>query len=141
MPPTTSACCSAKSASRATRCSAGAASSSSPGEGSLSAYLASLRRLQELDLAVLAPGHGQYVYDPAAKLDAYIEHRLDRERMLLEALDGGARSEDELLDRAWPDAPSRLRFPAGLSLRAHIEKLAEEGRLPDGVDPGLLPKS
>lgn len=111
-----------------------------PGEGSLSAYLASLRRLRELGLAVLAPGHGQYVYDPAAKLDAYIEHRLERERKLLAALDGGARSEDELLDRAWPDAPSRLRFPAGLSLRAHLEKLAEEGRVPDGVDPELLPR-
>jgi glyoxylase-like metal-dependent hydrolase (beta-lactamase superfamily II) len=110
-----------------------------PGEGSLSAYLASLRRLRELDLAVLAPGHGQYVYDPKAKLDAYIAHRLERERLLLEALDAGARSEDELLDRAWSDAPARLRFPAGLSLRAHIEKLAEEGRLPADVDPALLP--
>ena len=32
-----------------------------PGEGSLSAYLASLRRLLKLDLEVLCPGHGPYV--------------------------------------------------------------------------------
>ena len=51
-----------------------------PGEGSLSAYLDSLRRLRELDLEVLCPGHGPYVWDPRAKLDEYIEHRLDRER-------------------------------------------------------------
>jgi glyoxylase-like metal-dependent hydrolase (beta-lactamase superfamily II) len=110
-----------------------------PGEGSLSAYLASLHRLRAMDLDVLAPGHGPYVYDPAAKLDEYVSHRLERERLLVAALDAGARTEDELLDSAWADAPANLRFPAGLSLRAHVEKLAEERRLPDGVDPALLP--
>jgi glyoxylase-like metal-dependent hydrolase (beta-lactamase superfamily II) len=103
----------------------------SPGEGSLAAYLDSLRALRELDLEVLCPGHGPYVRDPAAKLDEYIEHRLERERMLVEALDAGARTEAELLDRAWSDAPEHLRFAAALTLRAHLEKLADEGRLPD----------
>ena len=70
-----------------------------PGEGSLSAYLDSLRRLRSLDLEALCPGHGPVVWDPAAKLDEYIAHRLDRERRLLEALDAGLRTEDELLGR------------------------------------------
>jgi glyoxylase-like metal-dependent hydrolase (beta-lactamase superfamily II) len=104
-----------------------------PGEGSLSAYLDSLRRLRELDLEVLCPGHGPFVWDPAAKLDEYIEHRLDRERRLLEALGAGLRTEGELLDRAWSDAPPDLRPAAALTLRAHLEKLAEEGLLPEGV--------
>ena len=101
-----------------------------PGEGSLSAYLDSLRALRELDLDVLCPGHGPYVHDPRAKLDEYIAHRLERERLLLEALDAGARTEDELLDRAWADAPAHLRGVAALTLRAHMEKLEDEGRLP-----------
>jgi glyoxylase-like metal-dependent hydrolase (beta-lactamase superfamily II) len=105
-----------------------------PGEGSLSDYLDSLRRLRELPLEVLCPGHGPYVWDPAAKLDEYIEHRLERERRLLDALDAGLRTRDELLDRAWSDAPAELREFAALSLASHLEKLAEEGRLPDGVD-------
>ena len=63
-----------------------------PGEGSLSAYLDSLRRLRELDLDVLCPGHGPYVWKPHAKLDEYIDHRLDRERRLVEALDEGSRT-------------------------------------------------
>jgi glyoxylase-like metal-dependent hydrolase (beta-lactamase superfamily II) len=104
-----------------------------PGEGSLSAYLDSLRRLRELDLNVLCPGHGPYVRDPAAKLDEYIAHRLDRERRLVAALDAGLRTRDELLDAAWPDAPPGLRPAAALTLVAHLEKLAEEGRLPDDV--------
>lgn len=108
-----------------------------PGEGSLSAYLDSLRRLRALDLEVLCPGHGPYVWDPAAKLDEYVEHRLDRERRLLEALDAGLRTQNELLDSAWSDAPPELRYFAGLSLASHLEKLEEEGRLPAGVErPG-----
>lgn len=100
-----------------------------PGEGSLSAYLDSLRRLRQLELDVLCPGHGPYVWDPVAKLDEYIEHRLDRERRLIEALDSGLRSHDDLLDAAWADAPPELRPAARLTLEAHLEKLAEEGRL------------
>jgi glyoxylase-like metal-dependent hydrolase (beta-lactamase superfamily II) len=105
-----------------------------PGEGSLSAYLDSLRRLRALPLSVLCPGHGPYVREPAAKLDEYIEHRLERERRLVEALAAGLRSRDELLDAAWSDAPAELRYFAGLSLASHLEKLAEEGRLPENVE-------
>jgi glyoxylase-like metal-dependent hydrolase (beta-lactamase superfamily II) len=105
-----------------------------PGEGSLSAYLDSLRRLRELDLDVLCPGHGPYVWDPTAKLDEYIEHRLERERRLVEALAAGMRTRDELLDFAWSDVPAGLRAFAVLSLQSHLEKLAEEGRLPGGVE-------
>jgi glyoxylase-like metal-dependent hydrolase (beta-lactamase superfamily II) len=105
-----------------------------PGEGSLSAYLDSLRRLRELELAWICPGHGPVVADPRAKLDEYIAHRLDRERRLMEALDAGGRSRDALLDSAWADAPKDLRFAAALTLEAHLEKLEEEGRLPEGVE-------
>lgn len=108
-----------------------------PGEGSLSAYLESLRRLSDLELDLLCPGHGPYVRNPRAKLDEYLAHRLDRERALLNALQAGARTEGDLLDRAWSDVPERLRFPAGLTLRAHLEKLAEEDRLPGDLDPEL----
>jgi glyoxylase-like metal-dependent hydrolase (beta-lactamase superfamily II) len=101
-----------------------------PGEGSLSAYLDSLRRLRALDLEVLCPGHGPYVWDPAAKLDEYIAHRLDRERRLLAALEAGLRTEEELLDAAWSEVPESLRPAARLTLEAHLEKLRLEGRLP-----------
>ena len=104
------------------------------GEGSvfvsadLAGYLDGLRRLRALDLAVLCPGHGPPIWEVRAKLDAYLEHRLDRERRLLAALEQGLRSEDELLDAAWDDAPAELRPFAAASLRAHMEKLRSEGR-------------
>jgi glyoxylase-like metal-dependent hydrolase (beta-lactamase superfamily II) len=98
--------------------------------GRLREYLAALERLRALDLAVLCPGHGPPVWEPAAKLTEYIEHRGQREAKLLAALDAGLRTRDELLDAAWDDAPPALREAAGLTLDAHMGKLREEGRLP-----------
>jgi glyoxylase-like metal-dependent hydrolase (beta-lactamase superfamily II) len=104
-----------------------------PDPGALAGYLAGLERLRGYDLAVVGPGHGPPVHDVEAKLTQYINHRLDRERRLLEALDHGARSVDELLDQVWDDAPAPLRPAAALTLAAHLDKLADEGRLPAGV--------
>ena len=47
----------------------------------------------------------------------YIAHRLDRERRLLEALDAGKRTADELLDDVWGDAPPVLRPAAACDAR------------------------
>ncbi len=109
-----------------------------PGRGAMAAYLDSLRRLRELDLKVIAPGHGPFVWEPQAKLDEYIAHRLDRERRVLAAIEAGARTRLELLDTAWDDVPFDqtpvLRIAAGVTLDAHLEKLREEGRLPEDLD-------
>jgi glyoxylase-like metal-dependent hydrolase (beta-lactamase superfamily II) len=104
-----------------------------PDPGALTGYLAGLARLRALDLEALGPGHGPLVADPAAKLDEYVSHRLDRERRLLAGLDEGRRTVDELLDFAWSDAPAQLRPAAAITLAAHLDKLEEEGRLPSGV--------
>jgi glyoxylase-like metal-dependent hydrolase (beta-lactamase superfamily II) len=110
----------------------------SPDPGALVGYLQALGRLRERDLAVLCPGHGPAVHDPKAKLDAYIAHRLERERRLLDALEHGKRSIDDLLDEAWSDAPAQLRPAATVTLAAHLDKLADEGRLPAGVERPAL---
>jgi glyoxylase-like metal-dependent hydrolase (beta-lactamase superfamily II) len=109
-----------------------------PDPGALRGYLEALGRLRALELNVICPGHGPVVLDPASKLDQYVAHRLERERRLLAALDAGLRTTDELLDRVWSDAPAALRPAATVTLAAHLDKLDEEGRLPDGVQrPGL----
>ncbi|MFA4927573.1 MAG: MBL fold metallo-hydrolase [Patulibacter sp.] len=105
-----------------------------PHEGALIGYLQALRRLQAERLGWLLPGHGPVIEDPQAKLDEYIAHRLERERRLVEALDGGARSVDALLDAVWDDAPGILRLAAAVTLQAHLDKLATEGRLPADVE-------
>ena len=102
--------------------------------GQMKDYLAGLERLRARSLEVLLPGHGPLIADPLAKLDEYIEHRLDRERRLLAALDAGMRRTDELLDEVWDDAPAYLRSAAAVTLAAHLDKLDDEGRLPPGAE-------
>jgi len=101
-----------------------------PDGGSLTAYLDSLRRIAELDLELMCPGHGPWITDPAAKVREYIDHRLDRERKLVGALEAGERSRARLLDAAWDDVPDELRGAAAVVMQAHLEKLDAEGRLP-----------
>jgi glyoxylase-like metal-dependent hydrolase (beta-lactamase superfamily II) len=105
-----------------------------PGRGSLIRYLASLERLRALELQAICPGHGPVIWEPRAKLDEYIDHRLDRERRLVAALERGLRQREALLDEVWDDAPPVLRPAAALTLEAHLDKLEQEGRLPPGVE-------
>lgn len=101
-----------------------------PDGGSLAAYMESLRLVQAEGPALICPGHGPWVIDPAAKLAEYVEHREMRERRLLAALDGGERSKGALLAEAWSDVPTELRPAAALVMEAHLQKLDREGRLP-----------
>jgi glyoxylase-like metal-dependent hydrolase (beta-lactamase superfamily II) len=110
-----------------------------PDPGALRAYLAALGRLRDLDLAVICPGHGPIVDDPRAKLDEYVAHRLDRERRLLEALEDGGRTVEGLLDVAWSEVPALLRPAAAVTLAAHLDKLEDDGLLPDGVERPEVP--
>jgi glyoxylase-like metal-dependent hydrolase (beta-lactamase superfamily II) len=101
--------------------------------GSLGDYLDSLRRVRELRPALLYPGHGPEVRDPAAVIDDYIEHRLERERRLVAALERGERSRERLLSEVWDDVPAELRGAAAVVMQAHLEKLEAEGRLPPDI--------
>jgi len=105
-----------------------------PDPGALAGYLAALGVLRDRAVAVIAPGHGPLVFEVDAKLSQYIAHRLDRERRLVAALDAGRRSVSELLVDVWSDAPVALRPAAAVTLAAHLDKLEDEGRLPDGVE-------
>jgi glyoxylase-like metal-dependent hydrolase (beta-lactamase superfamily II) len=105
-----------------------------PYPGAMNAYLNGLVHLCTLDIDVLCPGHGPAIWEPVAKLQEVIGHRYDREHRLLRALTLGARSVEELLDRAWGDVPAELRPAAAITLAAHLDKLEEEGSLPAGVE-------
>lgn len=103
-----------------------------PGDGDMAAYLEQLDRLRGLDLSALCPSHGNVIGGAHQRLSFYIAHRLAREAKVIEALKVGGDLK-ALVDHAYADAPEMLRAGpeggvAGLSLRAHLEKLIAEGR-------------
>jgi glyoxylase-like metal-dependent hydrolase (beta-lactamase superfamily II) len=107
----------------------------SPHDDALVGYLEALERLRAReDFSVICPGHGPVAWDARAKLEQYIEHRLERERDLVRALARGLRGVRELLDAVWGEVPAALRPAAEATLAAHLDKLEREGELPDGVE-------
>jgi len=110
-----------------------------PGRGSLSGYLAALEELAALGPELIAPGHGPLIEDPVPRLRRQIDHRLERERRLIEALDSGNATVAELLAVVWDDVPEQLMPAATVTLAAHLDKLEEEGRSLEGVERPDIP--
>jgi len=98
-------------------------------DGDMAAYLDSLRRLRERDPDVLYPGHGDPIDDPREALDRLIAHRLHREQQIVEAMANSAEDVDEIVDRAYDRDVSDRYELARRTVIAHLEKLADEGRL------------
>jgi len=101
----------------------------SPPAGSMEDYLRSLDRVSRLDLAVVAPGHGPLIEDPAARIAEYIAHRRMRERQVLEALAGGSRTPGEIAGVIYTALDPRLHPAAEGQVQAHLAKLLHEGRV------------
>lgn len=98
-------------------------------DGDLRAYLVSLRRLRHLGLERLYPGHGPPIEDADATIERLLSHRLDREKRVLAAVEDGARELDSITDAAYEKDLSGVEDLARLTVGAHLEKLAVEGRL------------
>ncbi len=101
-----------------------------PPAGDMAAYLASLERLsaRRLRLRTIAPGHGHLIDDPANRLAGYIAHRLEREASIVEALEAGAATLDELVEAVYVDLAPALHEAAASTVHAHLLKLAADGR-------------
>lgn len=97
--------------------------------GSMTAYLASLRRVLELGPRLVYPGHGDPIDQPAALIRGYLAHRLARERQILETLARGPARVPEIVGAIYADLPEELRRAAGENVLAHLVKLEEDGRV------------
>jgi glyoxylase-like metal-dependent hydrolase (beta-lactamase superfamily II) len=100
-----------------------------PPDGDMQAYMASLRKLQARDDRVLWPTHGGPVRDPAPFLQAYVDHRLQREAQIVACLDDGIDTIPAMVARMYADVDKRLHIAAGRSVLAHLIQLENEGRV------------
>ena len=99
-----------------------------PPDGDMSAYLDSLDKLAHCDFERIAPGHGS-VLDGGKRMLAWLrEHRLARERQVLQHLARAPATLDELTPAVYADVPADRHSWAKLTLEAHLIKLARDGR-------------
>ena len=72
----------------------------SPPDGRIPDYLANLRRLLDRDESAYYPTHGPPITDPEPFVAALVEHRLERERQILDQLAAGPGP----FPRSWPSS-------------------------------------
>ncbi len=100
-----------------------------PPEGDMDEYLASLRRIRDLPLRTLFPGHGGAIAAPAHKLQEYLDHRAWREGRVLEAWRSGLRTPAAILPVVYDDAAPAALPLAERQVVAHLERLERQGAL------------
>jgi glyoxylase-like metal-dependent hydrolase (beta-lactamase superfamily II) len=104
-------------------------------------YLESLRKVQGIGITRLLPGHGPVMRNAETVIQRLIDHREDRERQIVKAIEHGAGSISAIVERVYDEIDSAFHAMAARTVGAHLRKLADEGRvrLPMGSDDWLAP--
>lgn len=104
------------------------------------AYMASLQRVAGLQPAHLYPGHGPEMPDATNAVAAYIEHRLERENQIIDAIAAGAGTVEEIVAVVYAEVDPSLHPAAAYQVRIQLTKLEAEGRveMPGDADRGPL---
>ena len=107
----------------------GTAAIGPPPHGDMAEYLRSLEKMRDAGAALLVPGHGPLVKEPARKIQELIDHRHQREAQVLGLIEQGKRDVKSMLKAIYPELDKRLRGMATGQVLAHLYKLQAEGRL------------
>lgn len=108
----------------------------SPPDGDISDFLASCAKVRAEGAAVLYPGHGPPVTDPAARIDWLIAHRMERRAQVLAALDV-PRDVEALTAAIYTDVAPALWPIAARNVFAQLVELVGAGLV--GAAPDLSP--
>ena len=101
----------------------------SPPDGDMGAYIASLERLLERDDEVYWPTHGPCIDDPKPHVRAFIEHRLARERQILDCVGQGVHLIEDMVPLMYTELPEFMYPAAARSVLASMEHLVGKGAL------------
>ena len=99
-----------------------------PPEGNMIDYFDSLKGLLKLPLGFTLPAHGPPIAASVEKINFYIQHRLMRESMIFNAIEGSMKP-SEIVPVVYTEIPEAVYPLAELNVRAHLEKLVTEGRV------------
>ncbi len=100
-----------------------------PPEGHMGDYIDSLEMLLKRPETVYFPGHGGRIDQAQRLVKAFIVHRRWRESQILDCLRDGLDTIDLITPRIYEKLAESLRAAAAYSVLAHLELLAETGRV------------
>jgi glyoxylase-like metal-dependent hydrolase (beta-lactamase superfamily II) len=108
-----------------------------PPDGDMGDYLASLELIEARSFSTLWPTHGPPITEVAPFIEAYAEHRRDRERQILKELAGGETRIKAMVPRLYATVDQRLWPAAAHSVLAHVLELVKSGRVTSEGGPAL----
>lgn len=108
-----------------------------PPDGAMADYMASLDKLIARDDGLLLPGHGAPVTAPGSHMRRLKDHRLSRERAILDRLRQGDRRIAEMVTAIYRETDPKMYPAAGLSVLAHLEDLVERGLVETDGDASI----
>ena len=99
----------------------------SPPDGDMTAYLASLKKLQAREDRIYYPTHGAPVTEPRKLVRGYLIHRKQRENQILTLLEGGPQTIETMVKAMYAMVNKALHPAAGRSVLAHLIDLERRG--------------
>ncbi len=101
----------------------------SPPDGHMGDYLRSLETIRDRKFSRIIPTHGPVIENTAPFVQAYIDHRLNREAQICAALESGFTHIMDIVKHLYADIDKRLHPAAAHSVLAHLIHLEETGRV------------
>ncbi|MDG1840372.1 MAG: MBL fold metallo-hydrolase [Dehalococcoidia bacterium] len=98
-----------------------------PPSGNMGNYLDSLRRMQELQAKLFAPGHGPVVTATAAKVQELLDHREIRDRQIIDIVEKGYDTDQRIRRALYPEIQKGLRRAAHGQVRSHVARMVGQG--------------
>ena len=100
----------------------------SPPDGDMADYMQSLELLLERDDEIYWPTHGPSIIDPKTHVQAYIDHRLEREQQILACIDQGTHQIRDMVPLMYRDTP--IHVPSsGPQHSSAMENLVRKGQV------------
>lgn len=103
----------------------------------MAAYMASLELLLERDDRIYWPTHGPCIDAPDPLVSAFIAHRRERERQIVDCIGKGVFRIHEMVPLMYTELPEFMYPAAARSVLAATVYLVGNGTLATEGDPGL----
>lgn len=101
----------------------------SPPDGDLGDFLESCRLMKTLDATQFFPGHGAPIDDPNGRINWLLDHRAERTKQVMTALNEGPADIATLTAKIYTDAPKGLLAAAARNVFAHLIDLHQKGHV------------
>ncbi len=109
----------------------------SPPDGDMTAYMDSLDKLLARDDEIYWPTHGTSIDDPKPFVHAFIEHRLERERQIVDCLEKNVSRIEDMVPLMYTELDEKMYGAAARSVFAAMQRLTDAGKVRCDGEPAI----